>query len=231
MTTQVPWPVRPNVDWRGEFEINAVWVRPNAQIQGVDNRPGIFVTLADPDEARILRSNDGLPALLQEMIYSDAAPVDLGFQGVIVRMSDGTQTKAVDYYLPVTIDRERNTKTTISAADAADQMLAMKVGRNGETLGFFMERAKVVELIPSSMIPVGHGQLEDLMSDQERFLAPYRLPDGTQGFAATTLYGYGDESGIVFQKISREAGQTRAARALPSKHTRPRPAPSPSAGA
>lgn len=231
MTTPVSWPICPNVNWQGEFEINQVWVRANAQIQGVDNRPGIFVTLADPDEARLLRSVGELPDLLQDMIYSKDAPVDLGYQGVIVRMSDGTQTKAIDYYLPVTIDRERNTRTTVAVADAAAQMLAMKVGKSGETLGFFMERAKVVELIPSAMIPMGDGQIADLMDHQEQFLAPYRLADGTQGFAPTTLYGYGTDSGVVFQKISREAGKAYPARGLPSKHTKPRPAAGPSAGA
>jgi hypothetical protein len=227
MTTQVPWPVCPNVNWQGEFEINTVWVRANAQVQGSDGRPGIYVTLADPDEAKLLRSVDGLQDLLQEMIYSKDAPVDLGYQGVIVRMSDGTQTKAVDYYPSVNLDQ----RTTLSPASAAAELLAMKVGKHGETLGSFMEQALVVELIPSAMIPVGKGQLEDLMAHQEQFLSPYRLKDGTQGFAPTTLYGFGGDAGVMFHKISRESGPCLAARALPSRNTRPRPAPGPAAGA
>lgn len=226
MTTQVPWPICPNVNWQGEFELNKVWVRANAMVQGSDGRPGVYVTLIDPDEARLLRSVDGLRDLLQEMIYADDAPVDLGYQGVVVRLSDGTQTKAVDYYPPVNLDQ----RTTLSADAAAADLLAMKVGRNGETLGYFMEQAKVVELIPSSMIPVGRGQLEDLVANEEAFLAPYRLKDGTQGFAPTTLYGFGGDAGVMFHKISKEAGPVLAARALPSKNTRPKPAPGPSAG-
>jgi len=220
-TNTVPWPLKENKDWLGEFTLENVWARANGL---ADGGATVSVTLIDPDEARKVSSTAEVPQMVADLLYGDKAPLDLGFQGLIVRLSDAGQSKAVEYFLPILADKETGGKSTLSADEAAQALLNMKVGASGQTLSFFIERAESAEFIPATMLPVSSGARAFTVANAEKFSSPYRLADGRMGFAKSTLFCRGAKDGVSFEKLRREAGSLVPARDIPTKHFARRPA-------